>query len=325
MIETLGSLQRKIRSARELKEVVRTMKTLAAVNIRPYEQAARALEAYDRAVELGLLACLRETKASVVEPAGPRAAAKPAGVIIFGSDQGLVGQFNEHIAATFLSEATRQPGEFIVWPVGERVEDQLVDSGLQLQPSYRVPDSVAGITPLISQILSDMEPLHTRGELSQIVLHHNRPKPGALYEGVRRRVMPLDREWLAGLKAKAWPTRAIPDVLPSSAQALSALIREYLFVCLFQACAESLAAENASRLAAMQRAEKNIQEMLEQVQLRYQRQRQDSIDEELFDVVAGYEALTNETVSQARSSAGVRSQSCHSARDAPGREQFSNR
>jgi F-type H+-transporting ATPase subunit gamma len=63
-------------------------------------------------------------------------------------------------------------------------------------------------------------------------------------------------------------------------------------VLLFQACAESLASENASRLAAMQRAEKNIGEILEQLNRTFHRIRQESIDEELFDVISGYEALT---------------------------------
>jgi F-type H+-transporting ATPase subunit gamma len=66
-----------------------------------------------------------------------------------------------------------------------------------------------------------------------------------------------------------------------------------LFVVLFQACAESLAAENASRLAAMQRAEKNIKEILEDLNGKYRRLRQESIDEELFEVVAGYESLAH--------------------------------
>jgi F-type H+-transporting ATPase subunit gamma len=65
-----------------------------------------------------------------------------------------------------------------------------------------------------------------------------------------------------------------------------------LFVLLFQACAESLASENASRLAAMQRAEKNIDGILEDLNLKLHRIRQESIDEELFDVISGYEALT---------------------------------
>ena len=71
---------------------------------------------------------------------------------------------------------------------------------------------------------------------------------------------------------------------------LRALIREYLFISLFKACAESLASENASRLAAMQRAEKNIEDLLETLYGDFHRLRQSSIDEELFDVISGYEA-----------------------------------
>jgi F-type H+-transporting ATPase subunit gamma len=73
---------------------------------------------------------------------------------------------------------------------------------------------------------------------------------------------------------------------------LGALIREYLFISLFRACAESLASENASRLAAMQRAEKNIDELLEDLNRTFHRLRQSGIDEELFDVISGFEALT---------------------------------
>jgi len=68
-------------------------------------------------------------------------------------------------------------------------------------------------------------------------------------------------------------------------------MREYLFVSLFRACAESLASENASRLAAMQRAEKNIDELLEALNGKFHRLRQSAIDEELFDVISGFEAL----------------------------------
>ena len=64
-----------------------------------------------------------------------------------------------------------------------------------------------------------------------------------------------------------------------------------MFVSLFRACAESLASENASRLAAMQRADKNIEELLAAFKSSFHRLRQSSIDEELFDVVSGFEAL----------------------------------
>ncbi|SPE20763.1 ATP synthase gamma chain (fragment) [Burkholderiales bacterium] len=73
---------------------------------------------------------------------------------------------------------------------------------------------------------------------------------------------------------------------------MRALIREYLFISLFGACAESLASENASRLAAMERADRNIDELLERLHRTFQRLRQTGIDEELFDVIAGFEALS---------------------------------
>jgi F-type H+-transporting ATPase subunit gamma len=72
---------------------------------------------------------------------------------------------------------------------------------------------------------------------------------------------------------------------------LCALIREYLFISLFRACAESLASENASRLAAMECADRNIDELLEKLNGAFHRFRQGGIDEELFDVIAGFEAL----------------------------------
>jgi F-type H+-transporting ATPase subunit gamma len=75
---------------------------------------------------------------------------------------------------------------------------------------------------------------------------------------------------------------------------LRALIHEYLFVSLFRACAESLASENASRLAAMQRADNNIDELLEHLNGTFHRLRQGGIDEELFDVISGFEALSKE-------------------------------
>ena len=99
MSETTASLSHKIYSAGELKSVVRTMKALAASSVGQYEQSVLALADYDRTVRLGLSACFRENQlaASLVERKG-QADAGPIGVIVFGSDQGLVGQFNEVVA-----------------------------------------------------------------------------------------------------------------------------------------------------------------------------------------------------------------------------------
>jgi len=109
---------------------------------------------------------------------------------------------------------------------------------------------------------------------------------------VSQRLLPLDAKWQQGLAKVPWPTKNLPEIISVGTGTLRALIREYLFISLFRACAESLASENASRLAAMQRADKNIDDLLENLHSTFHRLRQSSIDEELFDVIAGFEALT---------------------------------
>jgi F-type H+-transporting ATPase subunit gamma len=159
---------------------------------------------------------------------------------------------------------------------------------------FAVPNSVKAITPLVGQILVESEARHGQGEVTELHLFYNRPTSAAGYAPVSQRLLPLDESWRRKLADLRWPTGNLPEVMGGGTATLRALISEYLFVSLFRACAESLASENASRLAAMQRAEKNIDELLEDLNRTFHRVRQNGIDEELFDVVSGFEALSVE-------------------------------
>jgi F-type H+-transporting ATPase subunit gamma len=150
------------------------------------------------------------------------------------------------------------------------------------------------IAPLVGQILVESEARQRHGEVTELHLFHNRPTSGAVYAPVGQRLLPLDEQWQRKLAELPWPTRNLPEVISVGTATLRALIREYLFVSIFQACAESLESENASRLAAMQRADKNIDELLEDLNRTFHRLRQDGIDEELFDVISGFEALSEQ-------------------------------
>jgi F-type H+-transporting ATPase subunit gamma len=291
MSDTLASLRRKIAGAGDLESVVRSMKALAAASIGQYEKAVLALADYYRTVELGLLVCLRKRVAA--EQVGRAAApAKAVCAIVYGSDQGLVGQFNDLLAVFVANALDGLPGEKKVWAVGERVRARLEDAGLTPVGLFTVPSSVNAITPLVGQILVESEAHHGKGEIGHLYLFHNRLISGAAYEPVSQHLLPLDEKWQLRLAHLPWPTGNLPEVLGSKEPTLWALVREYLFVSLYKACAESLASENASRLAAMQRAEKNIDELVGELNQRFRRMRQTSIDEELFDVLSGYESLS---------------------------------
>jgi len=295
MSETTASLSRKISSAGDLQSVVRTMKALAASSIGQYEKSVNALGDYYRTVELGLGACFRENPpAPAKAKRNGETKAGPIGAVIFGSDQGLVGQFNDLVADYAIKTLATLPGKPHVWAVGERVHARLADAGLSLMGLFTVPNSVQAITPLVGQIQIESEAHRAKGEYAQLYVFHNRPQSGALYEPVSQRLLPLDAPWAEGLAKVPWPTKSLPEIMGGGTTTLRALIREYLFISLFRACAESLASENASRLAAMQRADKNIDDLLETLHGTFHQLRQSGIDEELFDVISGFEALSKE-------------------------------
>jgi F-type H+-transporting ATPase subunit gamma len=295
MSDTTASLRRKIGGAKDLQSVVRTMKAVAASSIGQYEKSVHALDDYYRTVELGLGVCFRENGSlPLIAERKRKTVARTIGAVVFGSDQGLVGQFNDVVADYAIKTLAALPAKAEVWAVGERVHARLTDAGLQVIGLISVPNSVKAITPLVGQILVESETLHSHGEVDELYLFYNSSTSGAVYAPVSQRLLPLDENWRRKLVELRWPTKNLPEVLGSGTSTLRALIRGYLFVSLFKACAESLASENASRLAAMQRADKNIDELLEDLNGKFHRLRQSGIDEELFDVISGFEALNTE-------------------------------
>ena len=293
MSDTTAGLRRKIAGAEDLRSVVRTMKAVAASSIGQYEKSVHALDDYYRTVELGLGVCFRKSgPAPLMAERKGKTVVHAIGAVVFGSDQGLVGQFNDVVAdhaVKTLASLTAKPE---VWAVGERVHARLTDSGLPLIGLFSVPGSVRAITPLVGQILVGCGLHRTQGDATELHLFFNRPTSGSGYEPVNQRLLPLDENWRRRLADLPWPTGNLPEVMGSGTATVRSFIREYLFVSIFRACAESLASENASRLAAMQRADKNIDESLEDLNGKFHRLRQSGIDEELFDVVSGFEALS---------------------------------
>lgn len=294
MHDTTAILQRKINSAGDLASIVSTMKALAASSIGQYEKSVRALDQYFRTVELGLGACFRELRQVPMDGLKERAHREGSGAIVFGSDQGLVGQYNDVLTAYVLKTLAALPGDTKVWAVGQRIHARLKDAGLKTMGIFDVPSSVGGISVLVGQIQLESEAFRAEGQYSEVYVFHNAPRTGALYEPVSQKLLPLDQEWQLAMANVRWPTSRLAEVVGGTVATLPALIREFIYISLFRACAESLASENASRLLAMQRAEKNIAELVEDLNTRFHHLRQSGIDEELFDVISGFESLAKE-------------------------------
>jgi F-type H+-transporting ATPase subunit gamma len=292
-METLEHLRRQLDSVDDLRGIVRTMKALSAASIRQYEQAAAALAGYHRTVQRGLY---------VVFNAGPpglalRTKGGPHRVaaVVFGSDHGLCGRFNEEIAqhaAHHVRSLRSQAEDRAILAVGARVAVSLGHEGQTLDDTLLVPSAAAQITGTVQRVLLQIDDWTERAGVGEVHLSYNRRARGKGYRPTAVRLLPVDLERLRALGETRWPSRSLPTFTMDREVLLSRLLRQYLFVSVFRACAESLASEHASRLTAMQSAERNLDERLEEVTMRFRRARQNAITSELLDVVSGFEAAT---------------------------------
>jgi len=291
-LQTTEALKRKIQSAQDLLSVVKTMKALAAVSIRQYQRAVESLNEYNRTVEMGLQIALKKMTRDI--PRVKKASMNRIGAIVFGSDQGLCGQLNALIVNHALDEmkalGVRKENRSVIC-VGSRPADILADSGQRIMEILDTPSSTAGITPMVQDITVLLEEWRFKKQIEHVYLYYNEYISGANYHPKTLRILPVDQAWLDNLQKKKWESKTLPMFTMDWEGLFLSLIREYLFVSLYRAFADSLASENASRLAAMQNAEKNIEERLEELFGHFHSQRQMVITEELLDIVAGFEAL----------------------------------
>jgi len=291
-METAESLRRAIAVTSELQSLVKTMKALAGVNIRAYERSVHAVAEYNRTVEMGLQIALRKLPEHLALPKyGP---GRKLGAVVFGSDHGMCGQLND-LVVTYASRALRKLSARretqVAIAVGSRAAAQLEALDRPVETCVRVPSSMAGITTAVEEVLRKIDEWHTQRGIELIVLFNARPVSGARYRVRGVRLLPVDSQWINSLRTKRWPSKVIPTFTMDETRLFQALIREYLFVSFYRAFAESLASENASRLASMQVAERNIEDRLHVLTTEARRLRQASITLELLDIIASFEAL----------------------------------
>lgn len=291
-MHTLESLKKKKKTAEDLHSVVKTMKALAAVSIRQYERATESLSRYSGVIDRGFQMLLQMRAIPVLASERP---AEQVGAVVFGSDQGMCGQLNDRVVDHTMDALRRMrvgPGNVLSLAVGERIAGRLEERGLSADARLPVPGSPAGITPVVFDIIVALETWRFERGIDHVFLFFSEHLSGAAYQPRTFQLLPLDEERLRQVQEEKWPTRVLPDIDMDWMRLFERLVRQYLFVSLFRACAESLASENASRLASMQVAERNIEDRLRELNHLYRQQRQRSITEELLDIVSGYTTLS---------------------------------
>jgi F-type H+-transporting ATPase subunit gamma len=300
-MQTLDEIRKQIKNIQGLKSIVRTMKVLASVSIRQYEKAAVALSEYNHTTELGLQVVLEHYTDSRAKVDG--SALKKIGAIVLGSDQGMCGQFNEQIsvfALEKLEELGCSAAGCEVLTVGTHPATRMDAAGQPVREILPSPTSAPAIKHTVQEILWRVEQWRTDGIVDKVYLFHNRLISASAFRPVMSTFFPIDLKQFHDLRQRSWPTNQLPAYTMESEQLLLNLICQHLLVVLSLALAESLAAENTSRLIAMQVAERNINDRLTELMAFYHQQRQITITSELLDVVSGAEILATQKPRKSR-------------------------
>lgn len=287
-METLEALARQVDTTEDLRGIVGTMKSLAAVSIRQYEQAAETLADYADTVERGLKILLLQQ--SLAQETKVKSSDGPVGLVVFGSDHGLCGRFNAEVVAKALRHDVPAGAQRRWLAVGGRAADRLQAEEAQVEQALSLPSSADGLVETAYALIEAVEAWRQDG-VGHVLLVHNRRGQQTPAKPVVQQMLPLDPAWLKRLQNEPWPERGLPIHRAPADELFTELVRQHLFVVVFRAAAESLASEHASRLASMQAAERNIDERLEELRGAYRHRRQQTITEELLDVVSGFEAL----------------------------------
>ena len=288
-MDSLEGLKKKIKTAGDLLSVVKTMKALAAINIRQFGEAALSIEEYNRIVDLGWQVLFRYGKSMLYAQTN-----NVSVLLLLGSDQGMCGRFNDIVIEQAVRKEkllTQKGVKVFFWTVGERLRSGLKAEGKKVYQHFELPDSLHMINEQVERLVQSFEAVQRRQGIETLYILHNRLAEQKTFEPVIFRALPLDKTWLGKYIKKPWPGRCLPICGIDRKNLFRQLFRQYIFVSFYRAFAQSIACENAARLKSMQAAEKNILEMEENLEAKFRETRQHIITAELLDIIAGFEAI----------------------------------
>lgn len=291
---TLKSIRKRIHSVKNTQKVTRAMQMIAAARLRRAQQAALGARAYARhARAVALRIAQRSHGGHEVHPyLHNRRAIRQVEFLVLTSDRGLCGGFNENLLRTFYRRWLRDQ-EHGLHPtctvIGRKGKDYCTRREVPQRAAitgFYEDLQMAKVLPVVDAIAQRF----LAGETDHVVLVYNRFRnviaPDITFEDLLPMAMTVSEQSTTDAAAGV-------DYLyePNKAAVVQRLIERAIATQVFQASLESVAAELASRMSAMDNASKNASEMIDDLTMLFNRARQASITKDLLDIVNGAEAL----------------------------------
>ena len=279
----LRDIKKRISSVTTTKQITRTMEMVSTAKIRRALDRSKQAEPYKEALTDVMLTVAGDASCSGTDPMLQKHESVKHGlIVVIASDRGLAGGYNANV----LKLAAQESGNVEVLPIGKRSAEYFVHHEAELftQEVLLAADiSVGQCFQLARQITEG----YRKGEFDAVKLCYTRFDSMMTQTAATMEVLPLSIEPTEQQKAEARRSQILYK--PSSEEVFSAIIPEYVAGIVYGAVCESVASELAARRTAMDAATKNAGEMIDHLNLYYNRARQAAITQEITEIVAGAE------------------------------------
>jgi F-type H+-transporting ATPase subunit gamma len=296
---SLKDIRSRIGSVQNVRKITRAMEMISAARLRRAEQRIEALRPYADALRR---MTARASHAADNIPNLPilqdRENVETVGILLITGDRGLAGPFNSQIvrAGNRRAAELRRDGEEILWyAVGRRGVSSLEFRQLELGGSW------TGFTdrPAFAdarRIGDGMAAAYVDGKVDRVEIVYNGYISPVNQEVREETLLPLQQADVIGVEGDgededASDSRALWIYEPDPEEILARLVPDYVEISIYRALLESTASEHGARMSAMRNASDNAGELIDDLTLAANRQRQAEITQEIMEVVAGAEGL----------------------------------
>ena len=257
--------------------------------MRKAEMALRRLVPFRESIR-GIIANLLASDAEFTSHLTEAREVRRLAVVAFGSDDGLCGAYNANLFKFVQSHLRASVGEGLqveIYAVGSKMLKATARLGAEGGIEVLQPEGVDSKTDgdSVKDMLERLMQRFLNGEIDRVDLAYMRYHSAGRQRPVAEQLLPVDSEALAGENAAQSSRPYIYE--PDAASIFATMLPMHLLATLQDAFAENRASEQAARVMAMQAASDNARKLLEQLQLEYNKLRQQSITTELLDIVGG--------------------------------------
>jgi F-type H+-transporting ATPase subunit gamma len=296
-------VKQRISSVKNVQKITRAMEMVAAARLRRAEQRIEDLRPYASAIRrMTKQAAEAATNLPNLPILEDREHPEAVGIIVMSGDRGLAGAFNSQIiraAVRGAQEHEAEGREVRFYVSGRRGNSSLVFRGRQPAESYE------GHTDRPSyanarEIADDVVACYVDGELDRVELFYNAYESPMTQHVTSETLLPMQQattpeaedvqEDIEGGDDSGHT--ALTEYEPEPGEILERLVPDYVEISIFRALLESTASEHGARMTAMRSASDNASELIDDLTLQLNRERQADITQEIMEVVAGAESLT---------------------------------